>query len=382
MILFGEHAVVYGIPAIATSIDANTELTLCIGEAHDDKNFAISITFQDFGDTTVNIQKCDLDAACTGLEKKTSQSVHAICLSRSEKLLQSLNPSKELIRSVAVILLTYAFARLTSEDKCDAEVPIRLQVSSQLPIGAGLGSSAAYCSVLAACFLYLTGFIKENVITPDQLLRIQMIAHEAEKIMHTNPSGVDTSISAYGGIVMFKRNLAEGTTSLKRLCEPFSESAPPKLLIINTLIPRSTADAVNSVRKFRDSEPDKCIPIFDKISEICTRASDILSRPLDTTSFEKLSWLFDTNHEALCSLGVSHEKLDEIVKRLKNLGLSAKLTGAGCGGCAVALVGPNFVANDFSIVEASLKDLNVTVMETKFCVPGLQITFDENENCK
>lgn len=76
----------------------------------------------------------------------------------------------------------------------------RITVNSQLPIGAGLGSSAAFCVCTAAGALISSEAIRseQGKLAPDALDLINSWAFEAEKLIHGNPSGIDNCISTYG----------------------------------------------------------------------------------------------------------------------------------------------------------------------------------------
>ncbi|KAL5111873.1 putative mevalonate kinase [Taenia crassiceps] len=220
--------------------------------------------------------------------------------------------------SVPVCLVSKYSIRRTASLSCD------ITLTSTLPINAGLGSSAAFCSVVAAFFLHLHGCITSPNLTEDDLSLVHSFANELEKIMHASPSGIDTLISTSGGMICFTKNTTDGSTFIRSLATPLLRDNLPKLLIINTNIPRSTADVVNSVQKFRECT-------------ICKKAESIFSSPFDEDSLNVLCKLFLQNHDALCELGVSNAALDEIVRRLRTIGFGAKLTGAGRGGCAIAL---------------------------------------------
>ncbi len=66
---------------------------------------------------------------------------------------------------------------------------------SELPIGAGLGSSAAYATSLAGALASFIGESRRDVINE--------WAFAAEKILHGTPSGVDNAVSCHGGALKF-----------------------------------------------------------------------------------------------------------------------------------------------------------------------------------
>ncbi|CDS40061.1 Mevalonate galactokinase [Echinococcus multilocularis] len=372
VILFGEHAVVYGCPALVASIDASTTLKFHRIIPCDDTDIAFRLNFINFIDRSIFLKAGDLavDFSPNGV----SSDMHNFFLIKSQTLLSKLNVPNQIIQSVAVILLSYHILKSKYHVRRIANLPWDITLTSTLPINAGLGSSAAYCSVVATFFLYLYGRIAGPDLTEAELLLIQSFANDLEKIMHASPSGVDTAISTSGGMILFKKDATDGSTLIQPLSLPMLRDNLPKLLIINTNTPRSTADVVDSVRKFRECEPELCNQIFKDISAICEKAEGMFSSPLEGDSLDVLCKLFLQNHNALCKLGVSNEVLDEIVRRLRTIGFGAKLTGAGRGGCAIALPFGTMDSRDaVDRVRNLLQDLNVTVFEATFCAPGIRM---------
>lgn len=76
-----------------------------------------------------------------------------------------------------------------------------MKVSSWLPPGAGLGSSAAYATCLSAAMLIFSGYIPRRSASgwsPHELDTINGWAFNVEKIIHGRPSGIDNAVSCYG----------------------------------------------------------------------------------------------------------------------------------------------------------------------------------------
>ncbi|VDM15934.1 unnamed protein product [Hydatigera taeniaeformis] len=371
VILFGEHAVVYGYPALALSIDASTTLKFRRIIPSDGSDIAFNLNFIGVFDRSICLKNSDFVFDLPS--DSEGSDMHSFFLTKSQNLLSQVDGSRHIVQSVAVILFSYHLLHSKYRVRT-ASPPCDITISSTLPINAGLGSSAAYCSVVAAFFLYLHGCITGPNIADGDLSLVRSLANELEKIMHSSPSGVDTAISISGGMVWFQKDIHDGFTSIRPLPLSLRPTNLLKLLIINTNTPRLTADVVNSVQEFRECNPGLCDQIFENISVICKEAGAIFSAPLDDDSLNVLCKLFVQNHDALCKLGVSNEVLDEIVKRLKTIGFGAKLTGAGRGGCAIAL--PSKTADSRNAVDRVknlLQDMNVTVFETTFCAPGMRI---------
>lgn len=372
VILFGEHAVVYGCPALTAAIDSRTTLNFYRISEKNSSDFLFKIYFQNFTNEPFILSSSDL-VEHIPIGKFDSEG-RAYFASLSEQLLIEKNMPVSLKTSVAVILFSYSLMRQAMRIR-KLKCPFELNISSTLPINAGLGSSGAYCSVIAAFFLYIGGEISDSKFSSSDLLRIQSFAHELEKFMHKSPSGVDTAISGSGGLIKFQ--LFENKSNIHEI-DVLNRDCLPKLIVINTNTPRSTAAVVESVRVFRQSNPDIVDSVFNSIETICNEGTAVFSE-YGNDSSSQLSALFSLNHRQLCRLGVSNELLDEIVQRLEALGFGAKLTGAGRGGCVIALPSKESdIVDSLQVVKNALIDLNVSVFETTLCASGIKICQDKN----
>ncbi|HDR73190.1 MAG TPA: mevalonate kinase [Methanoculleus sp.] len=202
-------------------------------------------------------------------------------------------------------------------DQCFRELGVNgsVYVHSQLPSSSGLGSSAAVVvSTLAA--------INEEFDINLNRAEIADIAFGIEKkVQEGRASPTDTYVSSFGGIVLIKGG------SKRRL--------PPQtmhLVIGNSLVSHSTSKMVEQVSAFRTKEPQIVDPILDSIEATCTRALHCLADP------KILGRYMDINHALLDALGVGHPSLSRLVLASRAAGAyGAKITGAGGGGCMIAL---------------------------------------------
>ncbi|CAG2208001.1 unnamed protein product [Mytilus edulis] len=115
---------------------------------------------------------------------------------------------------------------------------IELKVKSELPIGAGLGSSAGFSVCLSSAFLILTGNVsapgRDNIWKSDDLELINKWAFIGETLNHGTPSGIDNSIATYGKAIKLKSGTVHKLDRIPNL----------RILLINTKIPRCTKDLV------------------------------------------------------------------------------------------------------------------------------------------
>ena len=195
---------------------------------------------------------------------------------------------------------------------------VNVYISSDVPGGAGFGSSAATMVAVAAAFSELNSLS----LRTDEIVRFAMVG---EQSIHGRPSGIDPAVCAYGGVVLFKTG------------------SPPKKVVLDgtrTLIlsfsgiDRETRGQIGRVSKTKEKHPE----VFSKLSEWVSELSREAAEKLRTGDGRGLGTLLTLNHVALMSLGVSCDALDGMVDLLLSLGsYGAKLTGAGGGGSVLAV---------------------------------------------
>jgi mevalonate kinase len=194
------------------------------------------------------------------------------------------------------------------------------EVRSDLPFGAGLGSSAALAAALARAFSALAG--RE----PDPGALFDGV-QAAERIFHGNPSGLDARLVLGGGALRFTRKA--GAVSLA--------IAPPPLVIAHSGARGDTGAAVRHFAARLAGGGGEGTRRLEAIAALVEAAI----RCLSAGDLAGLGSAMDENHEHLAWFGVSTPALDELCRAARRAGaLGAKLTGGGMGGCAVALVPP------------------------------------------
>jgi mevalonate kinase len=200
--------------------------------------------------------------------------------------------------------------------KFKSDSGIKITIASEIPAGVGLGSSSACCVACAGSILGLFSKpSKEEVLS---------LAIEAERTVFENASGADSNICVYGGIMEYSRN---GTRKLD-LKPAF------KLVIANSKMVHSTADVVTRVRQFKEKKSD----VF---STLCENESSLIEEALDSLKKNDVISLGQkmlVNQAHLQKIGVSNEVLDSMIDLVKDVAYGAKITGAGDGGCIIALV--------------------------------------------
>lgn len=288
LILSGEHAVVYGKPAVAMAIDRNAVFEI-IPQEGDEVSFDLPGTTEN-GSVTLK--------ALRDMKRRIGKNYR--------QFLDGEIGIRDVLYKPAD-LFKFAFINVLDGLHRHIDTGLCLKLRSTIPIGCGLGSSAAtVLSELRAVGHYLRVDFK-----PEWYYEYSL---EAEKLQHGKPSGVDSHISLYGGCACF--------------CDGVAESIPlprMKMFLVNTGMPESTTgECVMQVEKhFRDSM------IWDDF-EAVTRAFE---QALRENNEQKVHWLVRENNRLLSEIGVVPERVKQFISAVEKLGASAKVCGAGavCG---------------------------------------------------
>jgi len=196
----------------------------------------------------------------------------------------------------------------------------RAIVRSELPLGGGLGSSAALGVALARAFSQLAA----RDCPPE---RAEDLALQLERVFHGAPSGVDPAVCARGGVILFRRG---DPAQVERI----SPRTPLHLAVVLTGVMRGTRSTVLPLSARRAERPDLYDPLLAILGELARGGAQSLERG----DYQDLGVRFDAAHGVLAALGVSCPELEQAVAALRGAGaLGAKLTGAGGGGAAIAL---------------------------------------------
>ncbi|PPR02595.1 hypothetical protein CVT24_002166 [Panaeolus cyanescens] len=355
IILFGEHAVVHGVTAIAAAVDLR-----CFGLATPRNDGKVSVHFQDLGNFSYewDIESLPWDAV-TPIppgEAHPDELDQRLVGALNERVLSSIENIQNGARGATITFLYLYMILSRSQYKPGFNFTSR----ATLPVGAGLGSSASFSTCTATACLLVHRRISvppppaptstEHIHVSHQGRRaipvstadeVNRWAFVAEKILHGNPSGVDNSVAVYGGALAYTR---EGF-GRKGGMEAIQGFKSLKFLLTNSKVPRDTKKLVAGVSEKKANEPELVGGILDAIQSISDEAKRALADPeLSRDSLlTALSALMEENHKHLVTLGVSHPSLETIREKTASPhGLTTKLTGAGGGGCAVTLVPDDF----------------------------------------
>ncbi|ORY34329.1 cystathionine beta-lyase [Naematelia encephala] len=371
VILFGEHAVVYGVTAIATSV--NLRCYAVLSPRSDDK---IGLEVPDLGlEMEWDIASLPwnlLPVGSDGAKREADKEIDLPLLNAVESLIQQGH------KAGLGAALSFLYLYMVMAGGQANALSVTLTASSNLPIGAGLGSSAAYSTCVASALLQAHEHVKitssANHLGPRDVNLVDGWAFLSEKILHGNPSGIDNAVSVRGGAVTFTRSVGGRKGGMEGL-HGFSSI---RLLLTNTLVPRDTKTLVAGVATKRLAEPHVVDPILEAIQTISDEAQSLLGGDKNVVRqhlISRLEALIQENQQHLVQLGVSHSSLEMIVQATASspFNLSTKLTGAGGGGCAVTLIPDEFPETSLNALQDTLRNLGFEPHLTTLGGPGLGI---------
>lgn len=269
LIVFGEHAVVYGRPAVACSLSSGAVARL---------------SFSDDPGWTVSHRSRPLSV--DDRAKKAVSELLAVFDLRSDEL--------------------------------------RIHVDLSIPVGAGLGSSAAMATALARGAAEL-----RNLDISSARKLVDRAVEASEAVFHGKPSGIDQRAASGQGFFSFRR----GDDALH--IEPLE--VPDFRWVVARVAPSPpTSEMVASVAAMREEKRESLTSVFDDIGSIAERGAAALRQG----RWSRVGELMNRNQVLLASLGVSSPALDRACEAARQAGaLGAKLTGAGGGGCILAAAG-------------------------------------------
>lgn len=220
---------------------------------------------------------------------------------------------------------------------------VRVEVDVDLPGGAGLGCSAAIGVAVTGALDGLFGIERTAEERGDYSLRW-------ERVFHGNPSGVDNAMAAVGGVALFRRG--EPLLSVRA-------RKPLPLVIAHSGESSSTKEIVAMVARQRDAETPRVDAAFAAIAALVNNAK----LAVEGGDLKGLGQLLDLNQMLLAGLMLSTEKIEELCRVAREEGaLGAKLTGAGAGGCMIALARDEADAERIRLALAKRSPLTLVAM--------------------
>jgi len=280
LMLFGEHAVVYGYPCLVTAVDLR---------------YQVSVQPEPQEEVLVE----------TPVLRKYNQPFAAP--------MQEVLSQPSLPKAVAFVLAAVR--------QFNAQYPLEggLKISTEGPeVSYGLGSSSA---VTVATVAALAGLFQVNLTQKE----IYTMATDAVLEVQGKGSGFDVAAAVYGGTLYFEQ--------AGKVIEPL-ELAELPVVIGFSGDKVSTTNLIEKVAELKESQPELVEGIFDLIGKLVRQARDLIEKG----DWSRLGELMDLNQGLLDALGVSTLQLTKQILQARHSGAyGAKLSGAGGGDCMFAL---------------------------------------------
>lgn len=325
--LIGEHSVVYGEPAIIISVGKRAYISA-------EKSENLKIYAQDIN------QKGEFSVSELKEFEEKLQQVWDNCFETKDFApLYSLLKNEPLGHIKAMIAKTMTELNINS--------PFSLKISSDIPIGSGLGSSAALSVTVPKT---LSELFKSNL----SLDEINQIAYKIESLAHGTPSGGDNSICCYGGALWFKK----GTPNV---IEPLHLDFTMKnFVLVFTGTPELTTGEL--VANVRSLDPEYRNPRVEKLGVHTQEMRECLAKQ----DFARIKELMNLAQELLSELGVSIDVIDRIHTAVKEINGGAKLSGAGGGGYMVCY------HDDLQLLKQTIRELGYVPEQVELGVEGVR----------
>ncbi|KAG9315259.1 cystathionine beta-lyase [Chiua virens] len=356
VILFGEHAVVYGVPALAASVSLR----------------CYAIATPQLGSRTLGVHFIDIDIGDNEAGFKYEWDIddlpwHAVpAASQAREVPLDLEFLEEISRSAlpealgnharqACLAFLYLYMVFTQDWESTIRPSFTLAVRAYFTL------------------MLITGRISPPVSSdpgssssPQELDRlpksladtVNVFAFLSEKILHGNPSGVDNSVAVYGGGLLYTKAIpSEGKEGGMVSIQGYVASAA---LIGREMILTMSIHSMLRFTSHRFLLTDTRVPRNTK--ELVASLRELQSQLSGSAGKETLATLIDENHKLLDQLRVSHPSL-EAVRRIAGAdpySLTTKLTGAGGGGCAVTLIPEEFFASKLTSLICALESEKFT----------------------
>ena len=237
----------------------------------------------------------------------------------------------------------------------DDELELSIAATMTLPAGAGMGSSAALGVAVLRAMDEARGITR-----PEQEIFARSLAWEG--VFHGTPSGVDNAMATYGGMAVFRKLRPEepdGPGGLRISLTPIVPRHKVRLLAAYSGSSRVAKGMIESVARQYEKEPERIGKLFDAIASIVANGK----LALEQGDMKGLGQLMTMNHMLLSSLMLSTSELEEMIAAAMGAGaLGAKLTGAGGGGCIIALINSD---EQHAAVKAALTAPGKTVYDVE-----------------
>lgn len=287
--LFGEHAVVYGYPAMAGAIDRR-----------------VYVSVEERSDDLIKIHAMDLSVP--GIVLTIGGTGKDVAVETDyRRIMDAVGYVRKAIEVTSNI--------------CDLKKGVTVHIRSEMPVGAGLGTSAAVSVATIMAYSAVGG----HALNSEE---VSALGHRVELEVQGAASPMDSAVAAHGGILLIRPMLREASLT------PVKAELGLPLVVGYTPRECGTGEMLRRVRNLRDAAPESVDSILCSIGKVVSEADSAMR----SGDLRRVGMLMNVNHGLLESLGVSTKKINEMVYSARSAGaLGSKLTGAGGGGCMISL---------------------------------------------
>lgn len=246
----------------------------------------------------------------------TSEKINENKISIKSDLGELVKPVTESIEKINSPLKPFFHIAKEMLQKFNFDGGVNIVVESEIPSGIGLGSSSACCVAGAASISNLfTELSKENIID---------LAIKAEQTIFKDTSGADCTVCTYGGIIEYDKQ-----GGFEKINSPNDFT----LIILNSGQTHTTSVTVSKVKDFKENNEEKFLSLCEKEDVLIANVKEALRK----NDLKVIGKSMSENQNYLEEIGISNDKIREMIMLVKNYAYGSKITGAGDGGCIIAL---------------------------------------------
>lgn len=301
LILMGEHAAVYGKPALVAAVDPRVRVEI------EETDAGLHLELADFGKSSqTNWQEA-------GERARSSREAW-------QRYAEAPTPDRfaEVGSGSPEGLALVALGELANAVSDSRLPPLSIRLESNLPIGSGFGSSAAIAVALVGGVLALV----DGVVNFDL---VDSLVLDVERRQHGLPSGVDHKTVLYGGVVLAERKVG-GELEITKLEQ--KSSILEELQVYQTGRPaETTGEVVAAVRRRRDEHPERFEGLLDRMGRTVERFRQELGTSAGRA--DTFRSLIGDYESCLEDLGVVPDEVRETIRDVEAAGGGAKISGAG-----------------------------------------------------
>jgi len=246
----------------------------------------------------------------------TSEKINENKISIKSDLGELEKPVSESVEEINSPLKPFFYIAKEMLQKFNDDGGVNIVVESEIPSGVGLGSSSACCVAGAASISNLfTKLSKEEIID---------LAIKAEQTIFKDTSGADCTVCTHGGVIEYDKQ-----RGFKKIDSPNDFT----LIISNSGQTHSTSVTVSKVKDFKENNKEKFLLLCEKEDVLIAN----IKKALEKNDLTVIGKSMSENQNYLEEIGISNDKIRDMIMLAENSAFGAKITGAGDGGCIIAL---------------------------------------------